>query len=204
MTQSAYFRATRERLGFSQQSLAEALSVGVRTIKRWEAGISEIPQYADYYLDAMLERHLELIDRAVEQVENSQADSCTLTYYRTQDQFEDYGHNGYYGLANAVTREVAAILTEREMEVYFAYPTDADNTFHLAEFSETYSLYKTVEELELEADVTLDEAVSEYYESCLRAGEFDMKLNALIFIMQNDLNPNLLPAITQMLENEQD
>lgn len=40
---SAKLRSARERLGMTQQQLADALGVDLRTIRRWENGEREIP-----------------------------------------------------------------------------------------------------------------------------------------------------------------
>jgi len=55
------FKSIRERLGYSQQALAEEWGMGKnggRTIRRWESGARPVNPIAAYAIDTMLENGL--------------------------------------------------------------------------------------------------------------------------------------------------
>lgn len=124
----ADFRAMRERLGLTQQDVADAVGVRVLAVKRWERpGLPEPPEDAWEHLEVMddlMEAMVEFsVGKARELTEAVGSAPVVLTYYRDQAQFDACGRDdGPYGFANAVAREVGAILADEGTEVEFAYP----------------------------------------------------------------------------------
>lgn len=128
----AWFRATREMVGLSQQDVALAMGVSVRSVKRWEnpeADGSSIPQEAvDWMGERLMEfgvavdNALDVIDELPEGLERMQ-----LTYYRDQAQHDIFGRGlANYAMVNAISRAVAAECMVEGIEVDWAYPTDPD------------------------------------------------------------------------------
>lgn len=129
----ADFRAMRETAGYSQQALADALNVNVRTVKRWEheSDAHEAPKDAWELLGNAVKTQLEAADCslqvAVEQAEAhpSAAKKVTITYFRDQAMFDRYGRDkGYFGVANANARAAAIELMREGFMVEFRYPTE--------------------------------------------------------------------------------
>jgi DNA-binding transcriptional regulator YiaG len=58
---SAQLRAWRTKNGFSQNQLADILSVDVMTISRWERGVREIPPFLHLALERVAMKGGELI-----------------------------------------------------------------------------------------------------------------------------------------------
>ena len=126
----ADFKALRETVGLSQQDLADALDVDVRSVKRWEApGDDRQPVAAAWCL---LERyhalHARAVEVAVEQVERVIAEAghapqaIRMTYWRSQDEYDAHGRDyGPYGVANANARAAAEALRPYGVDVEFAY-----------------------------------------------------------------------------------
>lgn len=134
MRTKADFAALREAMGLTQANLADELGVNPRSVKRWEQpGMEgyEPPQDAwdvlDDYADVrrqMVEHCRETAMQAQEQA-GRMPDAIVLTYYRSQKQYDDLGRDdGWYGVANANARAVAAELERYGFEVRFAYPGD--------------------------------------------------------------------------------
>lgn len=128
MSAKAWFRATREMLGLTQQDVAEAADVRVMTVKRWERpGDPEPPADVIEWLEALSEAQRDTVDAAVSAVVSSVPlrGSAQLTYYRTQEQYDELGRDpGPVGMANANARMVAARLDAMGYTVGFAYPDD--------------------------------------------------------------------------------
>ena len=126
----ATFRAMRERLGLTQQDVANAVGVRVLAVKRWERpGFPEPPEDAWEHLevlDSLMEDMVEFsVGKAHELTEAVGSAPVVLTYFRDQAQFDACGRDdGPYGFANAISREVGAVLTGEGFEVEFAYPDD--------------------------------------------------------------------------------
>ena len=128
----ADFRALRETVGLSQQDVADALGVDVRSVKRWEAPDGSQPVAAAW---ALLERYAEFhelaIETAVEHVETMIAEvghapqAVRMTYWRSQEEYDAHGRDpGPYGVANANARSVAEALRPYGVDVEFAYFDD--------------------------------------------------------------------------------
>jgi len=128
MSAKAWFRATREMLGLTQQDVAEAADVRVMTVKRWERpGDPEPPADVIEWLEALSEAQRDTVDAAVSAVVSSVPlhGSAQLTYYRTQEQYDELGRDpGPVGMANANARMVAARLDAMGYTVGFVYPDD--------------------------------------------------------------------------------
>lgn len=126
MPTKADFKALRERLGYTQLNAAQALGVDVRTIKRWERPQQpEPPADAWAWLDAEADRFEQMLDFSVRKAVGSGAGRVVLTYYRTQEQFDQCGRDsGAYGFANALARAVGYELECEGLEVEYRYPDD--------------------------------------------------------------------------------
>lgn len=126
----ADFRAMREGVGLTQQDVADAMSVRVVTVKRWERpGFPEPPEDAVMWLGDMADRHETMVRDTVLQMlavsGRTGVKTVAVTYYRSQDQYDAHGRDeGPCGFANAVARDVAAELTAKGMDVAFRYPDD--------------------------------------------------------------------------------
>ena len=112
MDDAVNLRGLREMAGHSQQSLADALGVHVRTVSRWERGTVPVPEDVLDWLADALEDQRRLVDKALDVVEHLDgAGAVRINYYRSQEEY-DAAHDdgGYYGEANAASRQVAAHL----------------------------------------------------------------------------------------------
>lgn len=132
-------RAERERMGLSQSEVAESLNVQTRTVKRWEDPQSYYEPPEDLF--EALDEFAEEFDRAVREgvgqahrmLEQVGEARVTLTYWKRQDQYDRLrGDGGYYGMANAITREVARQLNAEGHETAYEYPESEANPYHEA------------------------------------------------------------------------
>ena len=134
-TSKADFRALRETVGLSQQDMADALEVDIRSVKRWEA-----PNYDNQPVSAawaLLERyhalHVRAVEIAVEQVERiisklgHAPQSVRVTYWRDQAEYDVHGRDrGPFGVANANSRAVAEALRQYGVMTEFVYWDDGN------------------------------------------------------------------------------
>lgn len=122
----AGFRAMREALGLTQLDVADACGVRALTVKRWERpGFPEPPEDAVEWLEGMADLHDDMVGQMVGLALESPADEVRVTYFRDQAQYDASGRDdGPFGFANSVTRDVAAELTAKGMDVAFRYPDD--------------------------------------------------------------------------------
>ncbi len=127
----ADFRALRERVGHSQQSLADALGVSVRAVKKWEHESGwDAPDDAWELLEAALDTQRRMcdcvLDTAHEQAESLGDVPCVaMTYYRDQAMFDEFGRDaGYFGVANANSRAAAMLLEREGYDVEMRYPVE--------------------------------------------------------------------------------
>lgn len=122
----ADFRARREMIGLTQQDIADALGVDVRSVKRWEReGCNEPPDAAWNLI-----RYYELSqERVVAEVVDSFPDGSTaeITIYRTQQEYDavqalyEDRDLGPFGVANANALEAARELDALGVGVRFKY-----------------------------------------------------------------------------------
>jgi transcriptional regulator with XRE-family HTH domain len=140
----ANFKALRERVGMSQQDVADALGVSCRTVKRWEheADRREPPADAFNLLRERLGTQRQMVEYMVDVCERvtrerglSPSDlGVPITYYRDQAMYDRYGRDlGLFSIANANSRAVAQALEERGYAVEFRYPCeDVDSSISAA------------------------------------------------------------------------
>lgn len=130
----ADFKAQRERLGLSQQDVADALGINIKTLKNWEN--PKQPRYrisdaAWRYLDSALDAQAQQVAYARSVVEN-QIEAfggdpvvVPITYYRDQATYDRFGRQeGPFGQANANARAIACELQRMGIQVEFRYPDD--------------------------------------------------------------------------------
>lgn len=133
----AQFRAIRERCGISQQMLASKADVKVLSVKRWEKpGEAEAPADVQAWLERMLTQHVEAVEAALDAVDEMTKtqghapNHVDLLYYRSQEHYDRFGRDeGDYAIANARSREIAAILEAHGIEARFRYPEDDEAGF---------------------------------------------------------------------------
>lgn len=133
----AQFKAIRERVGLSQEDVANALGNAVRTVKRWEdPNYQQPPADAWGYLGEALKQHIEAVNTAVDTVKKvgekmgNLPDHVDMLYYKTQRQYDLYGRDtGSYMIVNARTREIAVRLEQLGVEARFRYPEDDEQLF---------------------------------------------------------------------------
>lgn len=133
MSISADFRARRERCGLTQQEMADAVGVRVLAVKKWERpGGPVAPADAWEFLEAVETARRAVVKQAEEAaLQFAERGAVQLTYYRTQEQFDEYGRDeGPFGVANANARAVADRLESMGFEIAWAYPDDPDNIYH--------------------------------------------------------------------------
>lgn len=133
MGDSAWLRATREMLGITQQDVADAVSVRILTVKRWERGDQEPPADVVAWLEDLSEVQRETVEAAVSAAVASAPlhGAVRLTYYRTQEQYDELGgDDGPVGMANANARLAAARLDAMGYSVGWSYPDDEGNMYH--------------------------------------------------------------------------
>ena len=133
MSSSAEFRARRERCGMTQQDMADAVGVRVLAVKKWERPDGPTaPADAWAFLEAVEAARKGVVGQAEEAVlRHGGAGPVQLTYYRTQEQFDEHGRDdGPVGVANANARAVADRLEAMGFEVAWAYPDDPENMYH--------------------------------------------------------------------------
>lgn len=129
----AGFKALRERVGMSQQDVADALGVNVKTVKRWEQPQFPYgaPDDAWELLEGLLRTQREAVEACYEQAgqaverQGRMPGMVVMTYFRDQDMYDEFGRDeGPYGVANANARAAAAELERLGLEVEFRYPTE--------------------------------------------------------------------------------
>lgn len=138
----AQFKALRERVGMSQQDVADALGVSCRTVKRWEreADRREPPADAVGLLTKQLDVQRQMVKYMVGTCERVTEEAgrmpslVPITYYRGQSMYDEFGRDsGPFGVANANARAVAQELEALGYEVEFRYPCeDTDSSISAA------------------------------------------------------------------------
>lgn len=130
----ADFAALRETVGLTQANLADDLGVNPRSVRRWEQPGQEgyePPAEAWEVLDRYADLRRQMVDHARETVMQAgermggQPGQVVLTYYRSQEQYDDLGRDeGWYGVANANARAVASELAHYGVTACFRYPEE--------------------------------------------------------------------------------
>lgn len=122
----ATYKAMREHVGISHATLAKALGVNERTVKRWEDDrYNDPPEDAWNILVQLRERQLDMVDYAVDKARAAGVERVMLNYYRTQTQYDIAGRDeGDYRMANANARAVANALEALGYEVEYSYPDE--------------------------------------------------------------------------------
>lgn len=130
----ADFAALRETVGLTQANLADDLGVNPRSVRRWEQPGQEgyePPAEAWEVLDRYADLRRQMVDHARETVMQAgermggQPGQVVLTYYRSQEQYDDLGRDeGWYGVANANARAVASELAHYDVAACFRYPEE--------------------------------------------------------------------------------
>lgn len=138
----ADFKALRERVGMSQQNVADALNVNVRSVKRWEheAYPYDAPDEAWELLEHRLDVQHRMVEYAVDVVESAAEKAgfapalIPITYYRDQQMYDQCGLDEVaFGIANANARAIADVLERMGYEVEFRYPCeDSDSSINAA------------------------------------------------------------------------
>lgn len=118
----AAFRATREMVGMTQQALADAMGVEVRSVKRWEnAGLGGYNPPEDAWTVLLEARgaQMAVVDEAVSRVEaivderGDDLKSVEIPYWSSAEDYERWhvsDDGGDWRMANANSRAVAAVL----------------------------------------------------------------------------------------------
>lgn len=124
MPTKADFKATRERIGYTQQQAAHALGVGIKTVKRWEQPNQPKPPVDAWeWLLGEADRFDDMLELAVRKAVDGNANNVVLTYFRTQEQYDQCGRDeGSYGFANALARAVGYECECEGLEVEYRYP----------------------------------------------------------------------------------
>lgn len=136
----AEFKAIRERVGLSQEAVAQALGNTVLTVKRWEnPRYSNPPEDAWAFLFTALDQHKRIVDDALRAVEKTikghggrKPSHADFLYYRTQEQYDLYGREeGDYMVVNARVREIAVRVEALGVEPRLHYPEEDEKLFSI-------------------------------------------------------------------------
>lgn len=130
----ADFKAQRERLGLSQQDVADALGINIKTVKNWENPrqtryrISDAAwEYLDRAADVQAQQvayACSVVEKRIDELGREPA-VVTITYYRDQATYDRFGREaGPFGQANANARAIASELERMGIQVEFRYPDD--------------------------------------------------------------------------------
>lgn len=132
----ADFRMRRETLGLSQADVADALGITQRSVQRWEKadGIAA-PAFAWEWLDEQAELFSDMLTAAAEALDGAPEGAVLgVTYYRSQSEYDELGRDpGYYGMVNAVTREVCKVAEGRGIQCHAVFPEEATGAVGLAQ-----------------------------------------------------------------------
>lgn len=131
----ADFRAQREQLGLTQQDVADALEINIKTVKSLEDPKQtryRISKAAWRYLDRALDMQAQqvafacyVVEKRIEELGREPA-AVSITYYRDQATYDRFGREaGPFGQANATANAIACELERTGIKVKFRYPDDS-------------------------------------------------------------------------------
>ena len=127
----ANLRAIRETVGLSQSDLAALARVSVTAVKQWERPDGWNPPDDVYDLiECALIEHDEAVAATIYNVERTvrelgEMPRVTLPWLRSQAQYDALGRDaGFYGVANARSRDAATRLRAMGCDVEFIAPED--------------------------------------------------------------------------------
>ena len=112
----------------SQQALADSLHVDKRSIQRWEApgNAWTPPEDAWEIVYDARERQQMVVENALQVADGHGGAPVSLTYWKSQADYERAGHGGDYQMANANARMIAFVLEMEGREVSFGFGGLAD------------------------------------------------------------------------------
>lgn len=128
MRTKADLKARREMLGMSQQLFASILGVDVRSVKRWESPdaveYKEAPSEAWDVIEGFAQQQAWVIETALDNADASGADEVSLTYWRSEAEYEAAhpGEGKFWQMANANSRLIAFLLEDDGYDVDFDFP----------------------------------------------------------------------------------
>lgn len=110
----AAFRAMRELVGHTQATLAKALGVEERSVRRWESPSAPQvpPEDAWEVLEEALEAQRQVVDFGLDKADEwPEAQEVSLVYWSSQSQYDEArGDGGDWRMANATARSLASVL----------------------------------------------------------------------------------------------
>lgn len=127
----AYLRAVRMQVGLTQQDMAAKFKVPPKIAGAWEneknAGYVEVPEdVLDYVTRVKAIRNRMIDDILADCADVAEGETVTLTFYRSQAQFELAGKTGYYAIVNGAALAAATILESEGVVVEWEYPPTRD------------------------------------------------------------------------------
>lgn len=135
----ANFRALREKMDISQDTLAMHVHVSPKTMKNWENPNHPMNPPEDVW-QWLIDKHFiftNTINNALDKVEEIKKQVgnypkyVTLTYYRSQYEYNKHAreHAGSFAFVNAMTRATGLELERLGIEILYTYPNDPENVY---------------------------------------------------------------------------
>lgn len=126
----AEFRAMRETLGLTQQTLANELDVKILSVKRWES--PKYPQQAPddvwSFLDDLDREQVATCSAALAKASQMPQDAIEVPYWSNAADYEEHRASDLtWTEANATSRRLAAILIDRGASVVWVDGATCDD-----------------------------------------------------------------------------